>query len=338
MQQARQATIKMKIESKDVTRVVNQFLKSFSYEEAVSNEADTAQVTLQDIKEMWVGDWFPDKGASAEISIVTTNWWRSGTESVNLGKFEIDEIENTFPPAEAKIKFNSIPNNAEIRGVNRSRSWEKCQLSKIAKDVADGAGMELFYDTEEDPLIARAEQSEQSDLKFLSKLCTDAGLALKVTDKKICIFDFEKYESQSAIVTFVKGESRIKSFSAKSKLNQVYKSCTVTYKKGKTKETIEGSYSDTNKNDGATLKINKKVESKEEADRLAKKSLREKNKKENTVTLTLMGDLRLSAGLTVELKKFHKWNGKYLIDKCKHNIGSSGFVTTLELSKCLEGY
>ena len=336
--QARQATIKVKYENKDISQHIERFLKSFSCEEAVSNEADTAQITLQDIEELWIGDFFPEKGARIEVSIETINWYRNGVESVNLGVFELDEIENTFPGAECKLKLNSIPTNAEIRGVNHSRSWEKVQLSKIAKDVADGAGMELFYDTKEDPIITRAEQSEQSDLKFLSKLCTDAGLALKVTDNKICIFDFEKYESQPAKEIFIKGESRIKSFSAKSRLSQIYKSCTVTYKKGKTKETIEGSYSDTNKKDGATLKINKKVESKEEAEKLAKKSLREKNKKENTVTLTLMGDLRLSAGLTVELEKFHKWNGKYLIEKVKHEIGSSGFVTTLELSKCLEGY
>lgn len=335
---ARTVAIEMVLESKNVSKIINQFLESFSYEEAISDEADTAQVTLQDVNELWCGDWFPEKGTTAEISIVTTNWRRNGIESVPLGRFEIDEIENTFPPAEAKIKFNSIPNNAEIRGVERSRSWEKTHLSQIAKDVAAGAKMELFYDTKENPIISRAEQSGQSDLKFLSKLCKDAGLALKITDNKICIFDFEKYEAQAAIAVFVKGEDRIKRFSAKSTLSQTYKSCIVTYKQGKKKKTINGSYSDGSKSEGATLRINKKVESKEEADRLAKKSLREKNKKENTVSLTLMGDLRLNAGLTVELKGFLAWDGKYLIEKCKHEIGSSGFSTTCELSKCLEGY
>ena len=339
MSQARQATLKVVIESKDVSKVINEFLKSFDYDEAVSNEADKASISLNDVKELWIGDWFPKKGAKANVSIVVNNWYGGeGKSEFSLGTFEIDELKNSFPPAEAQIKLNSIPNNSEIRNVDRSRSWEKVLLSKIAKDVADGAKMELFYDTKEDPIIERAEQSEKSDLQFLRKLCTDKGLALKVTDNKIVIFDFEKYESQPPIEIYIKGESRIIKFDATSKLNQVYQACQVTYKHGKKKEKIEAVYKDESKSEGLTLKINQKVESKEEAERLAKKKLREKNKEENKLSLIVVGNIGLSAGLTIEIKGFHVHDGKYLINKLKHNIGNSGFTTSLELTKCLQGY
>ena len=337
MAQARQATIKILLESKDVSVTVNNFLQSFSYEESVSNEADTANITLNDKDELWIGDWFPKKGTTAEVSIVTTNWWNTGSEICPLGKFEVDEIKNKFPPATATIKLNSIPNNSKLRNVDSSKSWEKVQLSKIAKDIADAAGMELFYDTAEDPIIERAEQADQSSLKFLSKLCTNAGLALKVTDNKIAIFDFEKYESQTSVATYTKGDSRILEFEATSKLNETYKSCQVTYKHGKKKEKIEGIFTDDNKEDGPTLKINQKVESKEEAEKLAKKKLREKNKEEDKISLKVVGDLRLSAGLTIEIKGFHVHDGKYMIDKLTHAVGR-GFTTSLELTKCLKGY
>ena len=337
MSQARQASIKMSFEGKDVSVAINNFLQSFSYEESASNEADTASITLNDTKELWIGDWFPKKGTVAQASIVTTNWEREGVETVPLGRFEVDEVKNKFPPATATIKLNSIPNNSKLRNVNNSKSWEQVKLSQIAKDIAESAGMELFYDTKEDPVIQRAEQSEQSSLKFLNKLCTNAGLALKVTDNKIAIFDFEKYESQEAVETYIKGESRILEFEATSKLNETYKSCTVTYQHSKKKEKIEGTFSDGNKEDGPTLKINKKVESQEEAERLAKKKLREKNKEENKISLKVVGNLKLSAGLTLKIKGFHVHDGKYLIDKLSHSI-SNGFTTSLELTKCLKGY
>ena len=332
MSQARQATIEMWLEGKDVSTAVNTFLESFSYEESASNEADTASVKLNDKEELWIGDWFPKKGTTAKIAIVTTNWNNEGKETVNLGRFEVDEVKNSFPPALAEIKFNSIPNNSKLRNVDSSKSWEKVKLSQIASDIAISADMELFYDTTEDPIIERAEQSDQSSLKFLSKLCTNAGLALKVTDNKIAIFDFEKYEAQAAVATYTKGISRIISFEATSKLNETYKSCQVTYKHGKKKEKIEGSYTASDKEDGPTLKINQKVETKEEADKLAKKKLREKNKEEDKINMKVVGNLVLSAGLTIEVKGFHVHDGKYLIEKISHSIGS-GFTTSLELSE-----
>lgn len=45
--------------------------------------------------------------------------------------------------------------------------------------------MSLFWDTEENPVLDRAEQTEQSDLSFLYAICKDKGLALKISDKKI---------------------------------------------------------------------------------------------------------------------------------------------------------
>ena len=59
--------------------------------------------------------------------------------------------------------------------------------------------MEFYFDAPDDPVQDRAEQSEQTDLSFLQKLCKDAGLALKVTDKKIVVFDVSKYEKADPV-------------------------------------------------------------------------------------------------------------------------------------------
>jgi phage protein D len=68
------------------------------------------------------------------------------------------------------------------------------RLSVIGADIARLAGMELFYDTDDDPEYDRIEQTEQADLPFLQKLCEDAGLSLKVTGMQLVIFDDSKYE------------------------------------------------------------------------------------------------------------------------------------------------
>ena len=175
-------------------------------------------------------------------------------------------------------------------------------------------------------------------MSFLEKLCTDSGLALKVTDGKLIVFDETKLEAQEPVARLIRGSSTITRFSATSTLQEVYRRAEVTYSHGQKSETITGSFDAADKPEGKVLKINQRVESKAEADRLAKNALREKNKKETQIRLTTVGSFKLLSGNVVELVNHGKFDGKYLIEKSTHKIDSSGYTTDLELRKCLSGY
>lgn len=335
---ARRATIKCIYEGTDISTDIMSFFKSFSVREVLSGEADSAEITLQDREELWQGDWFPERGATMEVTIQILNWESYGDDrDLPLGKFEVDEITNSGPPNEAKIKLISIPSDSSLRGVEKTRAWEKTKLSQIIKDVADGAGVESFYDAEEDPIQERAEQSEQTDLSFLQKLCKDAGLALKVSDKKIIVFDIAKYEQADPVMTITKGMQNIDSFDCRATIHDVYKACHVKYKHSKKDSMIEYTYTDPKREKGLTLQVNEKVESLEEAEKLAKKKLHEKNLEEFSVSLTMMGNFALLASNTVQLVGFHKYDGKYLIKQSEHSI-SSGYTTKVELRRVIDGY
>lgn len=336
---ARRASVKAIYEGKDITADVSAFFKAFSFTDVLSGEADSASVTLHDLPELWIGDWMPERGATMELSILLSNWDApNDTQEMPLGKFELDEIENFMPPREAKIKLVSVPNNANIRSVQKTRSWEKVRLSKILKDVADGAGMKYFYDTKDDPLLERAEQSEETDLQFLMKLAKDAGLALKVTDEKIVIFDEADYEKKAAVMTLTKGESAIDSFSARATIRNIYKACHVKYQHQEKDEFIEYTFTAPGKKEGQTLEVNEKAETLEEAEKLAKKRLREKNREEVTVSISTPGDFALSAGNTLTLSGFHFYDGKYIITRAGHEIGTGGYTAKIDLRRCLDGY
>lgn len=331
----RRTSAQVLINGKDITQDITPYLSAISFTDNLSGESDTAQLDLEDKERLWIADWFPKRGDTAQIKLLRQNWGLDDT--LDLGTFEIDEISNSYPPHKCQIKLNSIANNTNLRSVNKSRSWEKVKLSKIALDIATESGLELFYDTAEDPTIDRAEQKEQSCLAFLTKLCVDNGLALKVNDKKIIIFDEEKYEAQEPVISFSYGDERIKSFSATATISQIYSACHVVYRHGKKSEKIEHTFSDNSKQTGMTLEVNKKVESKAEAEKLAKKSLREKNKDEVKVRLEVIGSFELLAGNTIRLEGHGFYSGKYIIEKADCHIGS-GFTCSLELRKCLTGY
>lgn len=335
---ARRASLKCLYEGTDISTDIMSFFKAFTVREVLSGEADSAEITLQDREELWQGDWFPDRGAMMDITIKIFDWESPGdSRELPLGQFEVDEITNSGPPNEAKIKLISIPTDSSLRGVEKTRAWEKTKLSQIIKDVADGAGVESYYDAQDDPIQERAEQSEQTDLSFLQKLCKDAGLALKVSDKKIIVFDISKYEQADPVMSITKGVKNVLSFECRATIHDVYKACHVKYKHSKKDEMIEYTFTDPKRKDGLTLQVNEKVESLEEAEKLAKKKLHEKNLEEYSVTLTMMGNFALLASNTVYLVGFHKYDGKYLITQSEHSIGS-GYTTKIELRRVIDGY
>lgn len=60
---ARRVSIKCQYNSKDISTDIAAFFKSFSIREVMSDEADSAEITLQDRDELWQGDWLSDRGA-----------------------------------------------------------------------------------------------------------------------------------------------------------------------------------------------------------------------------------------------------------------------------------
>lgn len=361
---ARRAYPKVIYNKVDISEALKPYLKSVEYTDMLTGQADDLQLTLEDRDGLWLEAWFPDKGATLTASILT-QYWTAPTDAekeLPLGLFEIDEIECSAIPSETKIKAVSVPNNTTLRGEGRTRSWEGYTIQKIAQDIANNAGMQLNFSSKDNPTLERVEQTEQSDLAFLDKLCQDNGLSLKVTDNQIVIFDMADMEAAEPSLIFVRptmkgldtsvsidvnsndmnSESTLKrlkptSWRFTSSVRDVYKSCTVEHSQGKKKAKISATFTDPNKTEGKMLLVKKDVKSVEEAERMARKELREKNKDEVTGSITCMGDTNLSAGLTVTVKGFGKFDGKYILSQVKHSLGS-GYTCSVDLRRCLNGY
>lgn len=348
--EARRILTIIKYNNKDISADISKYLKSISYTDNLSGEADDLQITLEDKAGLWQSTWMPEKGALLDVMLQQKYWQTLSAlpQSLRLGLFEIDEITSSGYPSEVQIKAVSVPDNNTLRGTERSRSWEKAKLQVIANDIASAAGMSLFWDTEENPVLDSAEQTEQSDLSFLYAICKDKGLALKISDKKIIIFDEAKYEAEKAKITIVKPgtvykkESGMKylfvgtGYSLRTKIRDIYAACRVSYQQGSSKSNIEATYTAAGKK-GKTLQVNEQVESVAEALNLAKKRLREKNKDEVTGSLNMLGNFVLLSGVTVNLLGFGAFDDKYLITRASHDIGS-GYTTNIDVRRCLNGY
>lgn len=338
-------------ETKDISSTLADYLLSCSYTDNMGGQADDLTITLEDRGGLWSNAWFPSTGAMLDVTLFTYNWENldEGRKSLELGKFQIDEIEVQGSPSTVQIKATTILQDTPLQGVKKNRTWENISIWKCADDICRANGMSVFWDCDENPNLDHVEQSDESDLAFLQKVCKDAGFSLKAGITQLIIFDEKKYEAKEAVLRLCRpGTSLVLSegvitldaftgWSLRAKTRDIYYKCHVKYSKGKDKQVIETTFTAPGRTSGQVLEVSEQVANLEEAERLAKKKLREKNAGEVTASFSSMGNINLLAGITVELANFGKFDGKYIITKASHDVGSS-YTTSVDLRRCLDGY
>ena len=198
--------------------------------------------------------------------------------------------------------------------------------------MASKNGLALFWDSKEDPSFERRDQVETSDLEFFSGLARDYGIAVKVTDTQLVCYDEEEYEEHSSVGELSFGDRKLIRWSFSSKTAGTYKGAKLQYHDPVKNETLvyEGEDVYHTEGTGRVLEINQKADNLGDAQKIAKKKLRQANKKEITGSLTLMGDLRFVGGSNVKISGFGRFDGKYVIEKATHSVGDS-YTTKIDL-------
>ncbi|MDD2296581.1 MAG: SH3 domain-containing protein [Sphaerochaetaceae bacterium] len=284
------------------------------------------------------------KGLRIQAVFLRKNWNGDGKDKVlDCGQFELDSVEAGGPPSSIVIKGTALPFNSQVRQTKKNKAWEAYSLSRIANEIAALNGMTCMYESSVDPYYTRTEQITMSDIAFLMQLCHNAGISLKVSNNILVLFDQATYEAKPSVFTIKKGSGTYTRYKLRTgEADMKYASCRVSYVDPTTGEKIQAiAYAedyDAKDKSNQTLEVTAKVSSVGEAQTLAKKLLRLKNKYEYTATFTLPGNPDLVSGVTVNLSGWGAWDGKYIINQAKHSIGNTGYTTQLRLRHVLEGY
>lgn len=347
---ARKTAVKLNFKGKDISKNLSKYLLSLSFTDKEEDETDDLNLTLDDREGTWIKNWLNTektgnskkafKGTEIRASIVQKNPNTDGQDKIlNCGTFEIDSVSYTGPPKKLTIKATSIPYKTPLRQTKHNKTWETTTLKNIAQKIAQKSNMKLKYVSSYNPTYKRREQRGVTDISFLKRLCKNAGISLKVTSKTIVLFDAEDFEKKKEAKTITEGKGNILSYNFSTKTaNTAYSSCHVVYVDPDTKKKIEATYKPANANsDGQVLEIKQKVASVAEAKELAKKKLREKNKKETTAEFTLVGDVDYVAGIVIKVSGYGEFNGKYLVEEATHTV-TGGYKVQIKLRRCLEGY
>lgn len=345
--QARRTSVDIFFDGADITQDITPYLLSVTYTDNEEDAADDLQIKIQDRDNVWLTSWLEEviqAAAAAKLKISATikpkNWGDDTT--LPTGDFELDSVEPSGHPAEVTIKGTALPFSSPIRQTKKNKAWESYSLSGIANEIAGNAGMSCMFEASNDPFYKWVEQVKTSDIDFLSYLCHNAGLSLKITDNMLVLFDQKDYESKGPVFTIKRGAGKYINYKlGTGAADTQYGSCRVSYTDPGNGQCIEGTYTASGEDakSGQCLEITARVADAGEAKTLAEKNLRLHNKFTRTASFKLPGNTALVAGVTVMLEDWGGWDGKYIIKQAKHTVdGSGGYTTQITVRRVLEGY
>lgn len=336
--EARRATIELVYQGKNITKDIAPDLIGFTYNDNASGTSDDISIELKDNLRKWITSWAPRKGDVVKPTIVISDWQYEGDkQKLFCGTFLVDEPSYSGPPRVLSIGAVAVPANTGFMTTEKSRTWDRASVKKIAQTIASSAGLQLVFDSKVNPVIGFIEQSDTPDVSFLFDVCQKSGLAMKLYNNKIVIFNEAEYESKDTVATLI--ESDMISWSAKTTWTDTgYDGCKVEYTDPDNGETLSYTFwAPGRKGRKKVYKENSSAKSIAEAQRLAKAKLRELNKKEYAFGCTLPLRSDLCASQTIKIEDFGLYEGNYYIDKIGYTIGG-GSTMTLDLHRCLEGY
>lgn len=336
MTNTRRVIVDITFKGVNITTDIAPFLVSFTYNDS-EGKSDDIQITLADRDRKWQNPWLPQKGDTIVAAIRMENWYKEGDKVVlNCGTFYVDDVNFKGPPDTVVIKALSVPFNSGGKDTEKSRSWEKATLQTILNDVASSSGLSLLYDAPTF-LYDRVNQSKETDLSFAKRMTAREGLAIKVTDEQLVIYDEKMYEAKKAVRTITRGDDDVKSYDLKeSAAEEQYAKVELSYHDAKTKKLIKYVYNVPGVSEGPTLKINKRANSLDEAQRWAQAEARAKNKGARSGKITLLGNEKMVQGVTVNIKNFGAFDTKYFIESSSHNV-TGGYSVDISVREVL-GY
>jgi phage protein D len=253
-----------------------------------------------------------------------------------LGAYTIDEIGCGGPPATVTLKAMSALVTTSLRREQRSKAWENISLQAIVIELAAKHGLHHFWQADADVQFNRLDQSRESDLAFLTRICRKNGFNCKVAEEKLIVYQAARFDQAPPVLTIQAGRGWIKTHGFTSKAGGVYKAAQVVYWDPERK--LEKSYTFTPPHppaSGHVLKVNERAESLADAERKARAALRRKNKKKVTGRLTLVGRPDLLAGVNIAVAGYGMFDGTYFVEASAHAIGS-GYQTSITIRKVLD--
>lgn len=163
--------------SADVTARFRDRLMSLTLIDNSGEESDTVEIVLDD---RGYAIESPRKGAAIAVSL-----GYAGADLIYMGAFVVDEVEPSGPPDIMTIRGKAADMRDSLKAP-KTRAWRATTLRAIVGQIAREHGLEpAIGDALGGRAIAHRDQSNESDLHFLTRLGRDFGAVAAPKDGKL---------------------------------------------------------------------------------------------------------------------------------------------------------
>lgn len=317
----RKSDVLIKYNEVDATKAIGRMMESFTWTDYASGSADTVSLSLNNMNNLWVKKgYIPLHTDRLKAWFRVTDWNRDGdNRSVFCGQFQVDKYTDGGPPDVFALEGICIPINRSFNVTARNKTYKKTSIKRRMADIAKRAGMKLVYDAA-DHNIKEIAQGGKTDMEFAFSICEDYGLAMKIYNRKLVIYDMSKYEKRKAGYTIdLSGLGESGAYSIEKNVSSMYDGVKMQYT-GKGKKTVTYKYVRPGKKGNRLLFISSSADSHGDAERKAKAQLLKNLREVQVITLSnLRGDPKYKAAECFELTGAGQLNGKYFVDQVTHS-------------------
>lgn len=179
-------------EQKDITADIRPYFLSLGYTDYLEGQSDEIQLELEDTDGRWLRSWYPNQGDKLALQLGD-----QFTGMVDLGEFEIAEIEYSHPPSVVSLKALSTG----IGHANRTlkpKAYEHTTLADIVRQVAGRLKLSVTGEVA-DIKIGRITQYQERDVEFLARLAREYGHSFKIVGKTLVFTRNDKLAAQAAV-------------------------------------------------------------------------------------------------------------------------------------------
>lgn len=308
----------------DITPMLQDRLLSIKVTDKAGLDSDEVSVSIDD-RDGVVG--LPKRGGMLDVSLGYEE-----TGLTRIGQYRVDEVESSGPPQ--TIVFGGRP--ADMSGKikqPRRHSWEGVTLEQVVKDIAARNKLKAICKVKAS--VARADQMNESDLHFLTRLASQYDGTATVKGGQILVLPRggqAQSVSGKALPTLVIYRKDIRSWSFKSSDRNAAGGAVVRHHDKKTGKTESVLVPNPDNPDAPPRVVRHTATNKGAAGAAAKAASSRAQRSEITMSITMAGRADIVAERklrTVGIKDGvdHLWT----VDSVTHDFSSGGWETSLEL-------
>lgn len=327
MATARYATVDLTYNDRGAKEMA-EYLSSFKYTDVASGSSDSISIELSDSDRRWITGWFPQKGDRLKPVIRRHNWDKDFINtSLKCGTFVIDDFSFKGGPLRCTIEAVAIPSTSGFKVTERTNTYEKTTIKEIGEAVAKRAGLSLVYDAPEIAIESVA-QDKQNDCSFFNELVVKYGLALKVYNDRLVVFDEAAYEAKPQVATLTEADFE-PGWQWNTTLEGTYTGVKYQYTHTEKEQTFTVEVGGGDR----ILTCDDAANNQTEATLIALAKVNNANKGTTTLKITLRTPAwNIIATQCIIIKDFGQLSGKYYVEEATHEVGEST-KTTLSLRK-----